>query len=222
MHNIRSNIDNLQKELANKDCRLIAVTKTHPNEVLLQAYQCGLRDFGENKVQEMTLKHEQLPKDIRWHLIGHLQTNKVKYIIPFVALIHSVDSWKLLREIEKRAAQISRPVEVLLQVHIAQEEHKFGFLPEDIDLLLGKPSLDLEWVNVVGLMGMATFTDNQAQIRREFAGLRQQFDRLAQGKLPPNVTMRELSMGMSGDYPLAIEEGSTMVRVGSKIFGSRS
>lgn len=222
MHNIRSNIQDFEKELANKPCTLVAVTKTHPNEVLLEAYQCGLRDFGENKVQEMTLKHEQLPKDIRWHLIGHLQRNKVKYIVPFVHMIHSVDSLRLLREIEKRARQAERELEVLLQVHIADEAHKFGFLPDDLRTLMNSEQLELEAVRVVGLMGMATFTDQEDKIRQEFRGLKQLFEELKAKQLPQNIEMRELSMGMSGDYHIAIEEGSTMVRVGSKLFGARN
>lgn len=222
MHNIRSNIEDFQEELANTSYQLVAVTKTHPNEVLLEAYQCGLRDFGENKAQEMTLKHEQLPKDIRWHFIGHLQRNKVKQIIPFVHLIHSVDSWRLLREVEKRAAHIERSVEVLLQVHIADEEHKYGFLPDDLRTLLQQQSLDLEYTHVIGLMGMATFTDDQAKIRAEFDGLKALFDELDREPLPKNVKMRELSMGMSGDYKLALEAGSTMIRVGSRLFGERN
>ncbi|MEM6299307.1 MAG: YggS family pyridoxal phosphate-dependent enzyme [Bacteroidota bacterium] len=222
MHNIRSNIHTLKTELVNKPTRLVAVTKTHPNEILLEAYQEGLRDFGENKVQEMTLKHEQLPKDIRWHLIGHLQRNKVKQIIEFVHLIHSVDSFRLLREIEKRAAQAERKVEVLLQVHIADEEHKFGFLPDDLRTLLSKGDLDLEYTQIIGLMGMATFTDNEEQIRQEFKGLKLLFDEFESQTLSKNVQMKELSMGMSGDYGIAIEEGSTLVRVGSKIFGARN
>ncbi len=222
MHNIRSNIQTLKAELANKPTRLIAVTKTHPHEVLLEAYQEGLRDFGENKVQEMTLKHEQLPKDIRWHLIGHLQRNKVKQIVEFVYLIHSVDSFRLLREIEKRAAKAERKVEVLLQIHIADEEHKFGFLPDDLRTLFSKNELDLEYTQVIGLLGIATFTDDQEQIREEFRGLKQLFEEFKGQNLPKNVQMKELSMGMSGDYEIALEEGSTLVRVGSKIFGARN
>ncbi|WP_288007662.1 YggS family pyridoxal phosphate-dependent enzyme [Thermonema sp.] len=217
---MKSTIDKIKQELG-EHVRLIAVSKTHPPEVIMQAYEAGCRDFGENKVQEMLPKYEALPKDIRWHLIGHLQRNKVKYIAPFVHLIHSVDSEALLREINKRAAQNERVIDCLLQIHIAQEESKYGLSYEEAHALLTSSIWEeLPHVRIIGLMGMATFTDDTAQIRREFRGLKHFFDEHKQYERP-NVKMQELSMGMSGDYRIAIEEGSTMVRIGSAIFGQR-
>lgn len=217
---MKSTIDKIKQELG-EHVRLIAVSKTHPPEVIMQAYEAGCRDFGENKVQEMLPKYEALPKDIRWHLIGHLQRNKVKYIAPFVHLIHSVDSEALLREINKRAAQNERVIDCLLQIHIAQEESKYGLSYEEAHTLLTSSIWEeLPHVRIIGLMGMATFTDDTAQIRREFRGLKHFFDEHKQYERP-NVKMQELSMGMSGDYRIAIEEGSTMVRIGSAIFGQR-
>jgi hypothetical protein len=170
----------------------------------------------------MTDKYEQLPKDIEWHLIGHLQTNKVKYMAPFVRLIHSVDSFKLLQEIDRQAVKYNRVIECLLQIYIAREETKFGLSFEEAEALLGSPeTTSLANVRVVGLMGMATFTDDREQIRAEFRSLKVFFEKLKASSLPANAKMRELSMGMSGDYDIAIEEGSTMIRVGSSIFGSR-
>lgn len=189
----------------------------------MKAYVEGHRDFGENKVQELTSKAPEMPSDVRWHLIGHLQRNKVKYIIEFVHLIHSVDSLKLLVEINKRAATAGRIVDCLLQVHIAEEDSKFGLDEEEVGSLLANPRFtSMENVRVRGLMGMATFTDNKDQVRREFANLRTLFERLKQSfesndRWQPEV----LSMGMSGDFKMAIEEGSTMIRVGSSIFGVR-
>ncbi len=201
--------------------RLIAVTKTKPVAMLREAYDAGCHRFGENKVQEMAEKQPQLPADIDWHLIGHLQTNKVKYIASFVTLIHSVDSLKLLQEINKQAAKHNRVIDCLLQIHIALEEEKFGLTPHEADELLHSPELDtLTNVRVIGLMGLATNTDEDDQIRREFRGLKALYDRLAHTKRP-NVQFSELSMGMSGDYKIAAEEGSTLVRVGSAIFGAR-
>ncbi|MCB9359845.1 MAG: YggS family pyridoxal phosphate-dependent enzyme [Flavobacteriales bacterium] len=198
---------------------LVAVSKTKPNEAILEAYNVGQRIFGENKVQELTEKYDSLPKDIEWHMIGHLQTNKVKYIAPFVSLIHGVDSFKLLQEINKRAAQNNRSINCLLQVHIAEEETKFGFNEaEVIDLLVSTEFKSLQNISIVGLMGMATFTDDENQIRKEFTSLKQLFDKLQTS----NFKLQTLSMGMSGDYQLAIECGSTMVRVGSSIFGNRN
>lgn len=198
---------------------LVAVSKTKPVEAILEAYNVGQRDFGENKVQEMVAKYEVLPKDINWHMIGHLQTNKVKYIAPFVYLIHGVDSIKLLKEINKRAAQNNRIIKCLLQVHIAKESTKFGFdLKEVEDLLNTNDIKAFKNVKIVGLMGMATFTENKEQIRNEFSNLSNLFNRLK-----PNYPEFEiLSMGMSGDYEIAIEEGSNMVRIGSSIFGERN
>ncbi len=200
--------------------QLVAISKTKPVEVVLEAYQAGQRVFGENKVQEMVAKQEAMPKDIQWHLVGHLQTNKIKYIIPFVSLIHSVDSQKLLEAIDKEAGKKSRVVDCLLQVHIAQEETKFGFDRNELLTLVNSGALaSYSSVRVVGLMGMASFTDSQSQVRSEFRGLQQLF--LEMKPIFGNL-FTQISMGMSGDYLLAIEEGSTMVRVGSSIFGERN
>lgn len=202
--------------------KLVAVSKFKSNEDILEAYQAGQTVFGENRVQELTEKYEQLPKDIEWHMIGHLQTNKVKYIVPFVHLIHGVDSFKLLKEINKQAAKVERVQKCLLQIHIAQEETKFGF---DRDELLQMLSSDefatLHNIQLWGLMGMATLTDSEAQVHKEFRGLKQLFDELKQSYFAHDDNFKEISMGMSGDYAIAVEEGSTMVRVGSSIFGSR-
>ncbi|MCB0402289.1 MAG: YggS family pyridoxal phosphate-dependent enzyme [Flavobacteriales bacterium] len=202
-----------------KHVTLVAVSKTKPNNDILEAYNAGQRIFGENKVQELSTKYESLPKDIEWHMIGHLQSNKVKYIAPFVSLIHGVDSFKLLKEIDKRAGQNNRTINCLLQVHIATEETKFGFSPEEITELLSSEAFrELKNVRVTGLMGMATFTENEAQIRQEFEGLHQLYTTLQ----TQHPQLNTLSMGMSGDYPIAVEAGSTMVRVGSSIFGERN
>lgn len=198
---------------------LVAVSKTKPNEDLEDAYAAGQRIFGENKIQEMTQKWETLPKDIQWHMIGNVQTNKVKYMVPYVSLIHGVDRSKLLKEINKQAAKKDRVINCLLQMHIAQEETKFGFNKEELEAVVEYlKNNPLPNIRIKGLMGMASFTDNQDQIRTEFKGLKKQFDWLQTHY--PEAT--ELSMGMSGDYHIAIEEGSTMIRVGSKIFGSRN
>lgn len=221
MNSIQDNIAQIQQTLNNR-ARLIAVTKTKPVALLQEAYEAGCRDFGENRVQEMVEKQPQLPADLRWHQIGHLQTNKVKYIAPFVVLIHSVDSFSLLKEINKQAAKHDRVIDCLLQIFIAQEETKFGFSPDEARALLHSPDLDaLLNVRVVGLMGLATNTDDTAQVRREFRGLKELYDELAQTQRQ-NVAFSELSMGMSGDFELALEEGSTMVRVGGAIFGKRT
>ncbi len=204
--------------------QLIAVSKTKPVTDIQAFYDAGQRVFGENKVQEMTEKYEQLPKDIQWHLIGHLQTNKVKYIAPFVHLIHSVDSLKLLQEIEKQAAKANRTILVLLQVYIAQEETKFGMDETELKALLDVYSVQPEHfghVKIVGLMGMATNTEDQEQIHREFRSLKTLFEQLKTIYFSEDETFREVSMGMSSDYQIAAAEGSTMVRVGSLLFGSR-
>ena len=198
---------------------LVAVSKTKPNADLEEAYAAGQRIFGENKIQEMTQKWETLPKDIQWHMIGNVQTNKVKYLAPYVSLIHGVDRYKLLKEINKQAAKCDRVIDCLLQMHIAQENTKFGFNKEELEAVVTDLKANpLPHIRIKGLMGMATFTNNQDQIRSEFKTLKQQFDWLQTQHSEAN----ELSMGMSGDYALAIEEGSTMIRVGSKIFGSRN
>ncbi len=219
---LKENLSLLLAQLAPTGCRLVAVSKTKPVNTLMEAYGLGIRVFGENKVQEMTEKHEALPKDIEWHMIGHLQTNKVKYIAPFVSLIHSVDSFKLLKEIDKRAAQNNRKLDCLLQIHIAREETKFGLDRQELFALLESPEFKaLEHVCVKGLMGMATNTDNSAAVREEFKGLRLLFEEAREKHSSANFQPVELSMGMSGDYLLALEEGSTLVRVGSLLFGER-
>lgn len=220
--NIKNNIQNIRQNLPSTS-QLIAVSKTHPVDVVKAAYEAGQRVFGENKVQEMINKYEALPKDIEWHMIGHLQRNKVKYIASFVTLIHAVDSMKLLEEINKQGEKIGRVIRCLIQVHIATEETKFGFSPEEVLSLLQNNALpQLSHVQIEGLMGMATFTDDVAQVRKEFRALKSLFDTLRQVNLGPHVKMHELSMGMSSDYLIAAEEGSTMVRIGSAIFGSRN
>jgi pyridoxal phosphate enzyme (YggS family) len=201
---------------------LIAVSKTKPVSDLQEAYDAGQRAFGENKVQELVDKAEVLPKDIQWHLIGHLQTNKVKYIAPFVHLIHAVDSLKLLVEINKQAEKNERIIDVLLQFHIAQEETKFGLsLEEAQELIESNAFQSCQHIRVVGIMGMASFVDDEQQIHREFQTLKGVFDQLKVTKFKGNTYFKEISMGMSGDYQIAIEEGSTMIRVGSSIFGGR-
>lgn len=219
--NINIKITNLNQTLPT-GCKLIAVSKTQPIEKLMEAYDAGQRIFGENKVQEVVPKYEALPKDIEWHMIGHLQTNKVKYIAPFIHLIHSVDSAKLLEEINKQARKLGRTIPCLLQLHIAKEETKFGFSEDEVLELLQSTSFkNFQNIKIMGLMGMATFSENPEQVRSEFKSLKRFFDRLKKSSLPEGIEMKELSMGMSGDYKIAIEEGSTMVRVGSAIFGSR-
>jgi pyridoxal phosphate enzyme (YggS family) len=202
--------------------QLIAVSKTKPNEDLIQAYQAGQRVFGENKVQEMVDKHESLPKDIQWHLIGHLQTNKVKYIAPFISLIHAVDSLKLLKEIDKEGKKNNRIIDCLLQFFIASEETKFGLtFVEATEILESKEFIEMENVRIVGLMGMASYVDDEEQIRDEFRTLYNYFHVIKSHHFKFNADFKELSMGMSGDYVIAIEEGGTMVRIGSSIFGGR-
>jgi PLP dependent protein len=201
---------------------LVAVSKTHPNNAIMDAYQCGQRQFGENKVQELVSKYEALPKDIEWHMIGHLQSNKVKYIVPFVALIHGVDSIKLLQCIDKEARKVGRVVDCLLQVHIAMESTKFGFGIDELPSLLTSELItSLGSVRIRGLMGMATFTDDDMQVKHEFSRLKKVFDSLKQGLFSCTNSFDLISMGMSDDYLLAVSEGSNMVRVGSSIFGER-
>lgn len=217
--NLLSALHSYQEEVKPYHATLVAISKTKPQGMIQEAYQQGQRDFGENKAQEMTDKHEALPKDIKWHMVGHLQTNKVKYIAPFVHLIHSVDSEKLLKEINKQAAKNQRIINVLLQVHIAEEESKFGLSMEEAKVLVKKEKLS-EYPNVLvkGLMGMATLTENEDKIRGEFRSLATLYTEL-RTHLP---SMDTLSMGMSGDYKIALEEGSTMIRIGSAIFGARN
>lgn len=216
MMNIKENILYLLDQLP-KEVKLVAVSKTKPNEAIFEAYKAGHRIFGENKVQEMISKYEVLPKDIQWHMIGHVQSNKVKYMAPFVTLIHGVDSLKLLKEINKQALKNNRVIDCLLQLHIASESNKFGLSKiECIEALIAAESL--ENVTIKGLMGMATFTDDNCQIEQEFNGLKELYDQLAKQYGEFEV----LSMGMSGDYEIAIAKGSNMIRVGSKIFGERN
>jgi PLP dependent protein len=221
--NIAQNIEKINSELAGTSARLIAVTKTKPLEDLQAAYDGNCKVFGENKVQEMVEKWEVLPKDIEWHLIGHLQSNKVKYMASFVAMIHSIDSLKLLQEVDKQALKNKRVIDCLLQIYIAQEETKFGLSEDEaLEILDSEEFKAMKNVRIVGVMGMATFTDNQEQIRLEFRGLKAFFESLkAQYPATENLQLKEVSMGMSGDYLIAAEEGSTLVRVGSAIFGSR-
>ena len=220
---IAENLEKFKNVTNHPQCTLIAVSKTKPVQDILEAYEAGIKDFGENKVQEMTEKFEQLPKDIRWHMIGHLQRNKVKYIAPFVHLIHSVDSLRLLQEIDKQGRKAGRVISCLLQVHIAREETKFGLSEEELEELLNSAQFaEMDHVKVLGLMGMATNTDNMERVRLEFQYLRELFNELKENHLHPNIDMKELSMGMSSDYTIALEEGSTMIRVGSAIFGTRN
>ncbi len=220
---IAENIQKFENITSSEGCTLIAVSKTKPAEDILQAYKCGIKDFGENKVQEMTDKFEQLPKDIRWHMIGHLQRNKVKYIAPFVHLIHSVDSMRLLKEIEKQGEKAGKVINCLLQIHIAREDTKFGLSEEELEeLLQSEEFAAMNHIKIKGLMGMATNTDNIEKIRDEFRSLKELFEEIKKTYSHSNIDFRELSMGMSSDYLIAMEEGSTMVRVGSAIFGSRN
>ena len=212
----------LQQDLNRTGTTLIAVSKTKPNEDIMGLYGAGQKDFGENYVQELVAKHEALPKDIRWHFIGHLQSNKIKYIAPFVHLIHGVDSLKLLQAIDKEGKKFNRVISCLLQVHIAKEETKFGFDQDEVLTVAQKLFQDraMENVRVCGLMGMASFSDDPTLVRSEFRSLNSVFEKIK--KLPGiPATFNTLSMGMSGDYSIAIEEGSNMVRVGSLLFGVR-
>ena len=210
------------KENIPEDVTLVAVSKTKPNEAIIEAYNCGQRIFGENKVQELTEKHEKLPKDIEWHLVGHLQSNKVKYIAPFVSLIHAVDSLKLLKEINKQALKNNRVINCLLQFHIAEEESKFGLNFEEAkEILESSDFVEMQNISIVGIMGMASFTTNEEKIRGEFQTMENYFNVIKSHFFKFNNNFQHISMGMSGDYKIAIEEGSTMVRVGSSIFGSR-
>jgi pyridoxal phosphate enzyme (YggS family) len=220
---IKANLEQVKKSFQNPNCKLVAVSKTKPLSDLQAAYAAGIRDFGENKVQEIQAKQPEMPTDTLWHMIGHLQSNKIKYIAPFIHLIHGVDSFKLLVEIDKQGKKIDRPIPVLLQIHIATEESKFGFDIDELEALLSSTEFtNLTHVQIQGLMGMASFTENQEQIRTEFRGLKQLYEELKKRTLPSFVNLHELSMGMSGDYQIAQEEGSTMVRIGSSIFGARN
>ncbi len=219
--NVDSNLKIIKSSLP-ANVKLVAISKTHPVEVVMEAYNAGQRIFGENKVQEMVAKYEAMPKDIEWHLVGHLQSNKVKYIAPFVSLIHSVDSLKLLDVINKEAEKEGRIIDCLLQVYIATEETKFGLSFEELEELLKSPEYQkMKNIRVVGLMGMASFTENTEKVKSEFSYLTNKFKHIKDLYFIDIPDFKEISMGMSGDYEIAIEEGSTMVRIGSSIFGHR-
>ena len=212
---------NIIKSTLPENVTLVAVSKTKPVSDLMQAYEAGQRIFGENKIQEMTDKWEEMPKDIQWHMIGHVQSNKVKFMAPFVSLIHGVDSLKLLQEINKQALKNNRIIDCLLQIHIAEEETKFGLDENELNELLSSSEfIEMKNIRILGLMGMATFTDDQNQIKKEFTHLKSIFDSIQKIETE-NLQLNTISMGMSGDYQLAIDCGSTMVRIGSSIFGGR-
>ncbi|MAP81473.1 MAG: YggS family pyridoxal phosphate-dependent enzyme [Aequorivita sp.] len=220
--NISENLKEIKSTLPS-DVTLIAVSKTKPVDDIMEAYNAGHRNFGENKIQEMESKWETLPKDIKWHMIGHVQRNKVKYMAPFVSLIHGVDSFKLLKEINKQAIKNNRVIECLLQIKIADEDSKFGMNLADASSLLDSEEYkDLGAIKVVGLMGMATFTDDENQISNEFKSLKNTFNSFKTQFSNDNTDLRILSMGMSGDYKIALKNGSNMIRVGSAIFGERN
>lgn len=218
---IKQNLEHIKQSLP-QHVTLVAVSKTKPVSDLMEAYNAGQRIFGENKIQEMVEKHQEMPKDIKWHMIGHVQRNKVKYMAEFVDLIHGVDSLKLLKEINKQAKKHDRVIQCLLQIKIAEEDSKFGMSASDAKSLLQSEAFkDFNNVTISGVMGMATFTDNETQIKQEFSRLKSTFEDLKDIKTS-NCNLQTISMGMSGDYPLAIECGSTMIRVGSSIFGERN
>lgn len=219
---VKENLEKIRQTLAD-GVRLVAVSKYHPIPDLKEAYDAGQRIFGESHVQELQGKYEALPKDIEWHFIGHLQTNKVKYIAPYISLIHSVDTFKLLNEINKQAQKHSRQIDCLLQLHIAQEETKFGFTPEELTAQLNETNMDqMPGVRIVGIMCMASNTDDEQQIEREFTFARQCYEQIRDRFFADRPYFKELSMGMSGDYQIAQKCGSTLVRVGSSIFGMRN
>ena len=216
--------ENLKKVLNTipEGVKLVAVSKTKPNEDIMSAYNAGHKIFGENKVQDLARKFEELPKDIEWHMIGHLQSNKVKYIAPFVGLIEAVDSMRLLQLVNKEAVKNNRVINCLLQLHIAEEEDKFGFDTEELNEILSSEEFkEMKNINICGLMGMSTFTPDEDQVKSEFLYLKKCFDEIKNNYFSDDPKFKEISMGMSGDYLIAIEQGSTMVRIGSSIFGSR-
>ena len=219
---IKNNLSVLLKEIP-ENVKLVAVSKTKPIEDILEAYNAGQKMFGENKAQEIIAKQPQLPENIRWHFIGHMQTNKVRFIVPFVALIEAVDSLKLLKEINKQANKINRVIDCLLQFHIATEETKFGLSMPEVKEILENPEFKImKNIRITGVMGMATFTDNTELIHKEFCTLKNYFNKLKENYFSDEDYFKEISMGMSGDYKIAIEEGSTIVRIGSLIFGART
>jgi hypothetical protein len=218
---IKNNLEQIKTSLP-ANITLVAVSKTKPIADLMEAYQSGQHVFGENKIQEMTEKWEAMPKDIEWHMIGHVQTNKVKFMAEYVSLIHGVDSFKLLQEINKQALKHKRIINCLLQIHIAEEETKFGLDASELhELLTSEAFKELKNIRIIGLMGMATFTENESQIKKEFLHLKEIFETIKSQPTTYNLQLTTLSMGMSGDYQLAIACGSTMVRIGSSIFGGR-
>lgn len=219
---VKENLFSVQQNIP-PNVRLVAVSKFHPNEAILEAYACGQRIFGESRVQELGAKHDQLPKDIEWHFIGHLQTNKIKYISPFVTMIHAVDSERLLSEINQFAKKSNRIISCLLQIHIAKEETKFGFSFDECRKFIASGTWkEFDNVRIAGLMGMATYTDNSNRVRDEFRSLKTYFEELKATTFSEKSYFCELSMGMSDDYRIAMEEGSTLVRIGSTIFGNRN
>ena len=214
-------LQQILEDLRPNSVKLVAVSKTKPNSAILDLYGQGQRIFGENYVQELKQKHEELPKDIEWHMIGHLQSNKVKYIAPFIHTIHSVDSASLLKEINKRAKQHDRIINCLLQFHIAEESSKTGFSLEKVEEILEQGLENVQNINIQGVMGMATFTSDKVQVKTEFQRLKTIFNQVKSKYFAEKEDFKDISMGMSGDYKLAIEEGSTMVRIGSLLFGAR-
>ncbi len=221
MGHVADKIEKLLNEIP-PHVKLIPISKTKPEQTILEAYNNGYKIFGENKVQELVRKHEYLPNDIEWHMVGHLQTNKVKYLVPFVHLLHGIDSFKLLKVVDREGEKAGRIINVLLQLHIASEETKFGLNEEDVLKILDSNEFNLfKNVKIVGLMGMATYTSDENLIRNEFQELHRSFEKIKKEYFLNDKDFREISMGMSSDYKIAIEEGSTMVRIGSLIFGSR-
>ncbi len=219
---IAKNLEKIKSDLP-EGVKLVAVSKTKPNDAILEAYQTGHRIFGENKAQELIRKQPELPNDIEWHFIGHLQSNKAKYIAPFVSMIHSIDSFKILKTINKEARKNDRVIPCLLQFHIAEEESKYGLTEKDANEILESEAFkNMEHVSIAGVMGMATFTDDTEKVRKEFQKLKSIFDNLKKMYFADKPEFKEISMGMSDDYTLAVEEGSTIVRIGSKIFGERN
>lgn len=222
MNNVSENIQKLLEDIPSH-INLIPISKTKPEEIILEAYNSGFKIFGENKVQEIVRKHENLPVDIEWHMVGHMQTNKVKYLAPFIHLVHGIDSLKLLKIVNKEAVKAGRTINTLLQIHIASEETKFGFSKEEVYSLLDSADFRiLHNVKIMGVMGMATYTSDQSQIRKEFQALFKFFERVKTEYFLEDSDFKEISMGMSADYKIAIDEGSTMIRIGSLIFGNRN
>jgi len=220
--NIADNINKYLTEIGDRNCKLVAISKTKPVTIIQDAYNAGQRIFGENKVQELVDKHPQLPVDIEWHMVGHLQSNKVKHLAPFINLIHSVDSFKLLKEINKQGARYNRIISCLLQVHIAEEESKFGLTEEALASLLDDVTRSgFENIRIVGLMGMATYTTDISQIEKEFSYIKVLLNKTSSRFQNNIINLKELSIGMSGDYKIALEQGSTMIRIGTGVFGAR-